>query len=343
MRLARPRVLALVAVVVVLALVALLLVWWTGRPGSRLEEAARMAPADAQRLTWTDWRAVRAEVGTSDLDELLSRGFDADLSSTSALTSSAEAMRSSLGVSPATLEWELLSQGPQGAAVFLRLPDSTDVSEVGPRLKSLGYAAPGGSGDVWSGGVDVASQAGFTPELQYVALLADEHLLVASDDARYAQTTVDTVRGDSSRVEGLDPLVEAAAGASSAVVFSGDYVCEKLAMAQADPDAAAEGEALIEAAGGVHPLRGFALAVRSDRRAEALFLFERDDQADEDARSRSTLAAGPAPGQGGEFSERFTVSSASSDGPMARLDLRVRDGAFVMSDLTSGPVLFASC
>jgi hypothetical protein len=67
-----------------------------------------------------------------------------------------------------------------------------------------------------------------------------------------------------------------------------------------------------------------------------------DDAAGE-AEARAQLAGGPAPGQGGDFTDRFSVEGASSDGREITLDLRPRDGEYVLSDLTSGPVLFATC
>ena len=56
-----------------------------------------------------------------------------------------------------------------------------------------------------------------------------------------------------------------------------------------------------------------------------------------------SLAAGPAPGQGGDFSDRFSVGSATADGDLVTLDLEPRPGSYVLSDLSSGPVLFATC
>jgi hypothetical protein len=71
--------------------------------------------------------------------------------------------------------------------------------------------------------------------------------------------------------------------------------------------------------------------------------FEGDDQARTNADTRAVLAAGPAPGQGGDFSDRFAVGEVSAEGSLVRLALDPVDGAYVLSDLSSGPVLFASC
>ena len=40
---------------------------------------------------------------------------------------------------------------------------------------------------------------------------------------------------------------------------------------------------------------------------------------------------------------RFEVAEASSKGRVVRLDLLPREGSYVLSDLSSGPVLFATC
>ena len=58
----RHRILLTTAVAVLLIGAGLVAVRLLGGPGSTLGEAVAMAPADAQRYTFTDWAAVRAEV-----------------------------------------------------------------------------------------------------------------------------------------------------------------------------------------------------------------------------------------------------------------------------------------
>ena len=70
---------------------------------------------------------------------------------------------------------------------------------------------------------------------------------------------------------------------------------------------------------------------------------EDDDVARVDAETRATLATGPAPGQGGDFADRFALDEAASSGRVVTLDLSPVPGQYVLSDLTSGPVLFATC
>ncbi len=54
-------------------------------------------------------------------------------------------------------------------------------------------------------------------------------------------------------------------------------------------------------------------------------------------------ARGPAPGQGGTFGDRFRVTSVTADGSLVVLHLAPRAGASVLSDLSTGPLLFATC
>ena len=63
----RKRLTIAVVGALVLALVAVAALvgvhWWRDAHRTDLERAAAYAPSDAQRLTWTDWAAVRDRVG----------------------------------------------------------------------------------------------------------------------------------------------------------------------------------------------------------------------------------------------------------------------------------------
>ena len=114
----RARLLAVGAGLLVLALIVAGLLWWRSAQLTDLQRATALAPPDAQRLSWTDWASVREELGvhvrtgsgTPQVESFLDTGFQADLTSTSALLQSATALHERYGFSPATLEWELLSQ-----------------------------------------------------------------------------------------------------------------------------------------------------------------------------------------------------------------------------------------
>ncbi|GAA5107768.1 hypothetical protein GCM10023339_06110 [Alloalcanivorax gelatiniphagus] len=343
-----------VVVVVVLVLaVAALVAWRLIAPTTPLVHAMALAPADTTRFSWTDWEGVRRELGAGvdagssgeEVDAFLAQAFDTDLSSMSALVTSAGVMQTELGLSPATISWELLAQSGEGAVEVLGVGDA-DLAEVADRLADLGWTEPDEEDGVWVGGPDVLAGVGptLTPELQHVALLADEGLVLTSDQAPYLERALEVVRGDAGGVEG--PLAEVAARLDeplAAAAYDGAYACEHLAMAQADDDARAEADQLVAAAGGVHPLTGFAMGVLPGGDVRAVLQVEDADDAPADAEARAQLAAGPAPGQGGAFADRFSVEAAAAEGREVVLDLRPTGGGYVLSDLTSGPVLFATC
>ena len=62
----------------------------------------------------------------------------------------------------------------------LRLPESADFDELADGLEELGYTRPDDEDGVWRGGSDLLPGIGpdLTPELQYVALDADERLVL---------------------------------------------------------------------------------------------------------------------------------------------------------------------
>jgi hypothetical protein len=316
-----------------------------------LARAMALVPADTTRFSWTDWAGVRRELGSDvgpgssadQVEDFMAAAFDADLSPMSALGTSAGVMHEELGFSPASVSWELFAQSGDGAVEVLGVDDDVDLDAVADRLADLGWTEPEDADGVWVGGPDVLSGVGsmLTPELQHVALLADDGLVLTSDQAPHLERVLDGLDGD-----GPDELVELATDLGeplAAAVYDGAYACEHLAMAQADDDARAEADQLVDAAGGVHPLTGYALGRQPGGDVRAVLQVEDADDATADAESRARLAAGPAPGQGGDFTDRFEVVAAGAEGREVVLDLRPADGAYVLSELTSGPVLFATC
>jgi hypothetical protein len=283
--------------------------------------------------------------GTAGLEDFLDEGFDADLTSSSALLQSAADLHESYGFSPASLEWELFSQSDQGAVLLLRTPDSFDFDALADRLDGLGYDRPESDTGVWQGGADVLADISpsLTPELQYVALDSDRHLIVTSDRAGYLAEAMETVTGDGDQLEGFDDMVEASGEPLSAAIYSGTIACEALAMSAADPADQAQAEELIRNAGEVNPVTGFAMSVQPGMDVRVVLGFENDEQARVNADTRSVLARGPAPGQGGDFSDRFTVDRVTAEGSLVTLNLDPVEGQYVLSDLSSGPVLFATC
>ncbi|WP_210649373.1 hypothetical protein [Nocardioides sp. SYSU D00065] len=345
---------AAVAVAAALGLaIAGLAAWRAARADGPLATALSLAPADTSRASWTDWAGVRRELGAEvgpesaadEVDAFVDSAFERDLSSMSALGTSAGVMHEELGFSPATITWELLSQSDEGAVDIMGTTDALDLDDVARRLAEHGWTEPDEADGVWVGGSEVLVGVGpgLTPELQHVAVLADQDLILASDQAPYLEQVLEVVRGAS---DGADALADLAADLGeplAAAVYDGPYACEQLAMSQADADAQAEADQLVAAAGGVHPLTGFAMGLLARGDLRAVMQVEDADDAPGDADARAQLASGPAPGQGGAFGDRFSLEEAGAEGREIILDLRPSGGGYVLSDLTSGPVIFATC
>lgn len=347
----RRAVVALVAVVA--SVVAGLVAWRLLTPATAIERALSLVPADTSRASWTDWTAVRRELGADldadssaeAVDAFMDDAFAADLSAMSALPTSAGVMQTELGFSPGTLTWELLAQSPEGAVEAMGVDEDVAMGDIAERLTALGWTEPEEEDGVWVGGADVLTGVGpgLTPELQHFVLLADRHVILSSDQASYLEQVLEVVRGDADAADDLAELATGLGDPLAAAVYDGAYACEKLAMSQADDDARAEADQLVAAAGGVHPLTGFAMGSLAGGDLRVVLEVEDTDDAPGDADARAQLASGPATGQGGDFGDRFSVAGASSEGRAITLDLRPREGEYVLSDLTSGPVLFATC
>lgn len=337
--------------VVVAAVVAGGTWWWRTQQRTDLEHAVSLAPGEAERLTWTDWRGARAELDVSvdaeasqaELVRFMDRGYEADLTSTSALLGSAETLHEEYGFSPASLEWELLSQSQEGAVVIMRLPESTDFDQLGDRLEGLGYRRPDSETGVWQGGAEVVARIapGLTPELQYAALDAEERLVLVSDTGGYLEQVVAGL-GEGGPEE-LEPVVAGSGEPLSALVYTGSHACTALAMSAADEGDQDQAEQLVAAAGEVNPMTGFAMSAQPGGQIRVVMSFENDEQARANADSRAALAAGPAPGQGGDFADRFEVDSVTAEDSSVTMSLDPVDGEYVLSDLGAGPVLFATC
>jgi len=318
---------------------------------TRLAGALAMAPEDSVRFSWTDWTAVRREVGL-DLDaaspataveDLLERGFEEDLTSTTALGSSAVVMQERLGFSPATLDWELFSQGPTVATLTMRAGPDLDYDFVASRLREAGYEEPDAVTGPWvANPVEDQITSVVSPELTIISLDEDAGMLYASDTLTGALAAMRS--GADEATEALPrEVVTAVAEPLSASLATGDQACSALAMARADVTDEEEGKALVAAAGDVNPLTGFSIGVVPGGAVQVVMGFESEERARTNAETRAVLATGPAPGQGGDFSERFALERVSVTGQAVVFDLAPEPGAYVVSDLSSGPVLFATC
>ena len=332
---------------------------FTGRwqEQSAFEQAVATMPAPTLRATYTHWAGVRALHGGTSLDEGSSRAvvdrfiddaYRADLVSTSALYGSTYAMAHRYGFSPLDATWEMFGQSRDGAVVALRLPESADFSGIERSLRTLGYDPPQGpgAGQLWAGSVDQVARidGSLTPVMQNVVLFEDERLVLMSDNARYASSAADVVRGDKgSLTDGLGDLPGLAEQPVSAVLWASDFACEALSMATADEEDQAAADRRLAEVGGVSPLSGLVMAQQRDRRLLVGMRFEDSGQAEDNLRPRTELASGEAVGQGGTFPDRFGIDRARSTGPSLVLDLEPVGDAGLLGDLSQGPVLFATC
>jgi hypothetical protein len=347
---------AVAVVVVVLAVAAVAGVrWWRDSQQTELERAMAMAPDDAQRLSWTDWAGVREELdlslgdspSQSEVTELVDRGFEADLTSTSALVESAAVMQVQLGFSPATVDWEIFTQSEAAASITLGLPESADFDELADHLGRLGYDAPASETGVWEASPDLLVEIGqLTPELTFIALDADDRVVATSDTLAGAEAAVDAATADEQPDDGLRDVVESIAdggGPLSGAFYTGDQVCGALSMGQADEVDQDQATQLLAEAGDINPLTGFAMTKDAGGDLRVAMAFETEEQARTNSDTRAVLAAGPAPGQGGDFSDRFALGRVSAEGLVVTMELTPTQGNYVLSDLSNGPLLFATC
>lgn len=328
--------------------------WWQDRDRTDLERAMGYAPSGTVRFSWTDWAAVRSELksdvdadsSSDEVETFLSDGYDADLTSGSAMVESASLLQERYGFSPADVDWELLGQSATGSVLVLGLADGMDIGELGDTFASLGYERPDDDTGVWTGGEELLATIGtggtISPQFQNLALDADNHLLLASDSAPYLRGAVGDLGGELDD-DGLRDVADAVGEPLSAAVYSGGFACKSLAMAQADEDDQSTADQLVADAGGVDPLSGYAMAAEPDGQVLVAMSFENDDQARRNADSRAQLAAGPAIGQGGDFADRFDLGKVTADGRVVTMRLDPVEGSPILSDLSTGPVLFATC
>ena len=336
----------MLVLLVVLALGAGTWWWWQGRR-TTYETALASLPAETLRASYTDWSAVAEKVRTDDLADFVEQAYDEDLSRLSALESNGVALDEHFGLDLRDAEWEAYGQSSEGSVAVLAPGDDADLEELADTLASLGYEEPGGGAQAWavSDGTLAGIDPTLTPVLLNVVVLEDERLLVFSDSAEYAESAAAVTGGEGeSLLPGVDDLAARGDDPVSAVLWAADYACEDLSMSSADESDQARARSLVEEAGGVSPLDGLLMAKDSAGDVRVALRFESDDQASDNLQPRTDLAAGEAPGLGGTFPERFTIRSGTSDGRLVVLELEaVPDAPPLLSSISDGPVLFATC
>jgi hypothetical protein len=349
-----------VAGLVVVVLLAGVVAWRVLGRSTTFEQALDRLPASTLRTTYTDWAHARSAAGGSGLDAgspqrqvraFLERAYERDLTSGSGLWDSTSGLTRLYGFSPLDAQWEVLGQSRQGQVDVLRVDDDVDLDGVERALRRLGYQPPAsgsGQGGTWAGGADLVARLdpSLTPVLQNVVVLPDQRLVLMSDSASYVTSAAEVVTGSGRSlgdVDGIGDLASAADQPVSATLWSSTFACEDLSMGSADDEDQRVGEQLVTKAGGVSPLVGLVMAQQADRDLVVGMEFETGDQASRNLQPRVDLASGDAPGQGGSFPDRFTITSGEARGRTVVLDLHPKPRETPLSDLSSGPVLFATC
>jgi hypothetical protein len=354
------RVVVYVAGLVVVAALAGVVAWRLIGATSTYQEALGTLPASTLRTTFTDWSHARDVAGGSALDArssrakvdaFLTRAYDRDLTSGSAVSDSTYALQRHFGFSPLVAQWEVFGQSRDGQVDVMRLDDDVDVAGLERTLLRLGYTAPAkgaGTGGTWVGGADLIPgiDGDLTPVQQNVVVLPDDNLVLMSDNAAYASSSASVVTGSADSLadeEGVAGLAKAVGEPVTAVQWISTFACEDLSMGDADEEDQRTGEQLVEKAGDISPLEGVVMAQHEDRSWVFGLHFESSDQASRNLQPRVDLASGSAPGQGGSFDERFEITSGEADGQDVVIEAEPRSREAQLSDITSGPVLFATC
>ena len=355
-----PKRVAIVAVAL-LVVVAGVVAWRLLARPSTYEQALATLPKGTLRVTYTDWAHARSAAGGTTLgaasteaqvSSFVNRAYDRDLTGTSAISDATYVLAHRFGFSPLDAQWEALGQGREGQVDVLRLDDDVDLGGVERSLRTLGYQPPASgsdSGGTWVGGPDLVARIdpSLTPVEQNVAVLANQHLVLMSDNANYVGIAADTVRGKGDSVldvPGVSDLASAAGDPVNAVQWASTFACEDLSMGTASQEDQRVGEQLVARAGGIAPLSGLVMARQTSGDITAGMYFETSDEASSNLQPRVDLASGDAPGQGGSFRDRFTVTDGKASGNDVILTLQPKQGAdAVLSDISTGPVLFATC
>ena len=136
-------------------------------------------------------------------------------------------------------------------------------------------------------------------------------------------------------------------GVAVAVLLQGSRACGITSFATTDEGDQADAAQHAEEAGGLVPQEtlGFGLRRASDGLVlEVVLHFANQTEAVDQAEVRRRLTTGEAVGQGGTYEERFTVTDGGVDGTTVMLELvPVAEQMTLMSDLTTGPLLFTWC
>lgn len=319
-----------------------------------LPTALASMPAETLNASVTHWGRARALLGATG-GGLLDRAYETDVSTGSVLGDRATVMEDRYGWSVLDAQWEGLAQSRRGAAVVVQMPPEFDMDVVREGLGELGYREPFESDGVWRGGADLVAgiDSTLTPLMAHAVVLDDSRRVVFSDNPSYAGRTAGVI-GGSVQSLGQSSAVAAVAdslqGAVAAVVHAGGRGCQVMGFDAASGSDRAAARQRVESVGGVAEYDSIGMALMPGpaeqmRRAPLVVAMHFDDAGAVvgEADRRARLAVGDAPGQGGTYDSRFTVSAQQRGGDVV-LRLRPREvDAQLLSDLNTGELQFATC
>ena len=282
-----------------------------------------------------------------EVTELLNEGYDADLTSASAMVESAEVLHERFGISPATVTWELLSQSTSGSVLTLEVPHSFELDRFAETLEDLGYTEPDSDTGVWVGGdqliASIAEGESISPQFAHVAIDRERHLVLTSDDEGYLATAVEAVESEEGGSQVAD--VAGAAGAPvSAVLLDAEQACRSLAMSQADEVDQATAAELLAAAGEGEPAdRVRARRGARRRRPGGPVLRERGPGPHQRRHAGRSSRPAPRPDRAATSPTGSRSARSSRTATWSPWTCGPSTVHLVLSDLSSGPVLFATC
>lgn len=351
-----PVVRLVLAPLLAIAAAVALATWAVGRePDSRsaLASALDALPDGTIVAGFTDWSAIRADLGLGAASTVAARAAltdDAslrDLTTRSVLGGVVEEMDRAYGWSAADLEWESYGQAPAGAVMVGRFTDGVSFDDVRDALDALGYTR---DGDVWT--IDATGSQQVTPELATtlgtLALVPDRRLVVAANRADYIPAVLATIRGSRPSALSVRPIAEVAsalAGSDTAVIQGGAFSCRATSLTELGPEVRAQADAALARAGDLATPTFTGRGLVDGSRTQSLRFvsaYSSPAEAATQVRVRKALSTGPFIGRSGQVEDSLDLREATASGSVAslRFDLAPDGGAYMSGE---GPVLFAGC
>jgi hypothetical protein len=330
--------------------------WASGRePDTRssLTSAFDALPRGTLVAGFTDWAAIREDLGLGEASTTAGRAALADdaslrdLTTRSVLGGVIADMHTAYGWSAADLDWESYGRSPSGAAMVARFSGSVSIAAVEDRLDALGYTRRDG---VWRLSADAGARVGaeLAATLGNLAIDGRRRLIVAADRPSYVPTVLAAIRGDDPSALSIRALADVAttlAGSDTAVVQAGAFGCRATSLGSLGADVRAQAGAALARVGtlATPTFTGRGLIdgtpTQTIRFAAA---FRSPAQAADQSRIRAALATGPFIGRSGRIEDSLDLRGATASGSVATLSFDLDpDAAAYMSG--EGPVLFASC